>query len=46
MRRRDFIRLVGVTTAGWAVGAHAQQPSGMRRIGLLMMLWTAPPPGT
>jgi putative tryptophan/tyrosine transport system substrate-binding protein len=36
MRRRAFIILLFVTAAAWPLGVHAQQVSGMRRIGVLM----------
>ena len=36
MRRRDFIKVIACSTAGWPLSARAQQPERMRRIGALM----------
>ncbi|HMA72873.1 MAG TPA: ABC transporter substrate-binding protein, partial [Xanthobacteraceae bacterium] len=45
MRRREFIVGLG-SAAAWPLAAGAQQPEGMRRIGILMPISSEDPTGS
>ena len=36
LRRREFIKVVAASAAGWPLAVRAQQPSQMKHLGVLM----------